>query len=64
MKDRVNCLLAENSATSMADAICEALLNNELRNRLTREALRFIAANYSHWDEQAEKAYRYICRQC
>ncbi len=64
LKDRVNCLLAENSATSMADAICEGLMDDELRNRLTQEALRFTTANYSRWDGQAEKAYRYICREC
>jgi hypothetical protein len=38
-------------------------LNDELRNRLTQEALRFVLANYSRWDEQAEKMYRYICRE-
>jgi cellulose synthase/poly-beta-1,6-N-acetylglucosamine synthase-like glycosyltransferase/glycosyltransferase involved in cell wall biosynthesis len=63
LKDRVNCLLAENSATSIADSICEGLLDDDLRNRLTQEALRFVLADYSRWDEQAEKIYRYICRE-
>jgi glycosyltransferase involved in cell wall biosynthesis len=62
LKDRVNCLLAEHSPSMIADAIQEGLLDDDLRLRLTEEALRLISASYSRWDEQAEKIYRYICR--
>ena len=63
LKDRLNCLLAEASPSNIADAVEEGLEDRGLRERLTRESYRLVLEQYSQWDEQAEKIYRYMCSQ-
>jgi glycosyltransferase involved in cell wall biosynthesis len=60
LQHRVNSLITECSASCFADALEEALTDPELRTRLTSAALELIRERYSRWDEQAEKAYRFM----
>jgi len=60
LQHRLNSLIAECSASCFADALEEALTDPELRTRLTSAALELIRERYSRWDEQAEKAYRFM----
>jgi len=60
LQHRVNSLITECSASCFADALEEALTDPDLRTRLTSAALELIRERYSHWDEQAEKAYRFM----
>jgi O-antigen biosynthesis protein len=64
LKDRVNCLLAENSATALADAIEEALFNRALRSEISERAAELIRKEYSQWDAQAERIYQYLLDCC
>ena len=60
LKDRENCLLAENSPTALADALEEGLKNQSLREKLVGNAFRLIQEHHSNWDNQMEKIYRYL----
>ncbi len=62
LKDRENCLIAENSPTSLADAIEEGLRNQSLREELVANAARMIETQYSDWDKESERIYRYMVR--
>jgi len=64
LKDRENCLLAENSPTAMADALEEGLRNHALREGLVDNAGQMIREQYSNWDAQMEKIYRYVLEMC
>ena len=63
-KDRVNCLLAENSSSALADAVEEGLQNRVLRKDITERAADTIAKHHSQWDLQAEKIYQYMLSCC
>jgi glycosyltransferase involved in cell wall biosynthesis len=63
LKDRENCLLAEAGPSAIADAVEEGLKDDQLRARVTRNALDLIRDQYSDWDAQAEKVHQYICSQ-
>jgi glycosyltransferase involved in cell wall biosynthesis len=60
LKDRENCLLAESSPTALAEALEEGLRNHGLRETLVENAARMIREQYSDWDAQMEKIYRYM----
>jgi len=60
LKDRENCLLAESSPTALADALEEGLSNQPLREQLVDNATRLIQKQYTDWDSQMEKIYRYL----
>jgi glycosyltransferase involved in cell wall biosynthesis len=60
LKDRENCLLAESSPTALADALEEGLSNQPLREQLVENATRLIQKQYTDWDSQMEKIYRYM----
>lgn len=60
LQHRVNSLVTECSASCFADALEEGLTDLALRTRLTSAALEMIRERYSHWDEQAEKIYRFM----
>jgi glycosyltransferase involved in cell wall biosynthesis len=62
LRDGENCLLAEGSATSLAERILEGLSDADLRTRITRTARELIANRYSDWDAQAEKIYQCLRR--
>ena len=61
LKDRENCLLAERSPSSLAEALEEGLRNQPLREKLVENAAALIQSRYSEWDAQMEKVYRYLC---
>ncbi|MGQ9633284.1 MAG: rhamnosyltransferase WsaF family glycosyltransferase [Bryobacteraceae bacterium] len=60
LQHRVNSLITKCSASCIADALEEGLIDADLRTRLTSEALTLIQERYSRWDEQAEKTYRFM----
>jgi cellulose synthase/poly-beta-1,6-N-acetylglucosamine synthase-like glycosyltransferase/glycosyltransferase involved in cell wall biosynthesis len=64
LKHRENCLVSANSASSIADAVEEGLMNRELRIALTQNAAQLVAKEYSDWDGQAEKIYQCMLDQC
>ncbi len=61
LKDGQNCRLAQVSATSIADVLEQALLDQEERRRITRTAAQQIQADFSDWGKQIEKIYAYMC---
>ena len=60
LKDRENCLLAENSPTALAGALEEGLSNQALRETLVANAASMIQERYTDWDAQMEKIYQYM----
>jgi len=64
LTDGENCLLSDLSASSLANRIQEGLENERLRTKITRSASDFVQANYSHWEEQVAKVYRYMLSLC
>jgi O-antigen biosynthesis protein len=64
LKDRINCLLAENSPSGLAAAIEEGLTNSTLRKAITERAAELIRKEYSQWDLQAEKIYQFMLDRC
>jgi hypothetical protein len=61
LRDGENCLLAEPTAESLCAALEQALLDQELRQRLTAQALADIQARHSDWSSQMNKVYEYMC---
>ena len=61
LKDGENCRLSEASATCLADALEQALLDREGRERITANAVRQMQSSFSDWDCQIEKIHRYMC---
>jgi cellulose synthase/poly-beta-1,6-N-acetylglucosamine synthase-like glycosyltransferase/glycosyltransferase involved in cell wall biosynthesis/2-polyprenyl-3-methyl-5-hydroxy-6-metoxy-1,4-benzoquinol methylase len=60
LKDEENCLLAELSPRGLAERIEEGLKDVERRRRITENARRLVQSNFSRWDDQVEKIYRYM----
>jgi len=63
LRDGENCLLAEGSASSLAERIQEGLGDAQLRQRITRDAGDLVRRQYTGWDAQAEKVYQCLLRQ-
>jgi glycosyltransferase involved in cell wall biosynthesis len=61
LKDKENCLLSESSATCLADTLVEAVMNITERERITGTASQLIKKEYSDWNAQMEKIYRFMC---
>jgi len=59
LKDRENCLLAEPSASCIAESIVEGLLDQELRKTLVQNAIKNIQERPG-WDEQFHSVVREI----
>jgi glycosyltransferase involved in cell wall biosynthesis len=64
LKDAENCLLSDLSPTSLADRLQEGLEDDSLRRRITDTAGDFVQKNYSSWEEQIAKIYRYMLSVC
>jgi O-antigen biosynthesis protein len=64
LKDRLNCLVAPNSATGIADAVEAGILNRELRAAISQTAAELVARDHSDWSAQAEKVYQCMLGQC
>ena len=61
LKDGENCLLSLPSATSLADRLEEALLDEELRLKIGKTSSQLIKSQFSNWHEQLEKVYGWMC---
>jgi glycosyltransferase involved in cell wall biosynthesis len=61
LKDGENCLLAQPSASYLADTIARGLHDHELRRRITRNALTMIRREFADWNKQSEHVYQYMC---
>lgn len=61
LHDGENCLLAEPTAESLSAALERGLLDAELRQRLTAQALKDIQERHSDWASQMSKIYAYMC---
>lgn len=62
LHDGENCLLAHASASALSELMEKGLKDQDLRNRITDNALNQIAKNYSNWDGEMEKIFSYINR--
>ena len=56
-----NCLLAEPTAESLCAALERALTDDALRDRLAKQAVADIQANFADWPTQINNVYRYLC---
>jgi O-antigen biosynthesis protein len=61
LKDGENCLLSEPSPTCLAETLVRGLEDIELRKQIQKNALNDILTNYSYWDAQIEKIYKFMC---
>jgi|GEM_PF-491842 glycosyltransferase involved in cell wall biosynthesis/SAM-dependent methyltransferase len=61
LKEDINCLLTEASATRIAETIEKLLLDEDLRSRLTLNALKDIQENHAEWDTELDSIYRFMC---
>jgi glycosyltransferase involved in cell wall biosynthesis len=61
LKDEENCLLSQASATCLADTLQRGLMDEPLRERVTRSAARQIREQFSDWGQQIEKIYAFMC---
>jgi glycosyltransferase involved in cell wall biosynthesis len=60
LKDGVNCLLTEATATRIAETIESLLFDSELSKRITQNALAEINATHTHWDTEMEKVWQFV----
>jgi glycosyltransferase involved in cell wall biosynthesis len=56
-----NCILAEPTATCLAETIERALRDEALRRRITDNALALVRDRYSNWDREIQRVFDYIC---
>ena len=64
LQDGSNCLLADLSASSVAERVAEGLRNTELRRTVTANASGLVGRSYSSWDDSIDHIYRYILGLC
>jgi glycosyltransferase involved in cell wall biosynthesis/GT2 family glycosyltransferase len=63
LRDRENCILAETSASAIAESLEEVLRDTALRARLA-DASSEVVGRYSDWAAEAEKIYRFMLAEC
>ena len=61
LKDGENCILAEPTAESLCRALETALNDDEMRERLTRNAVDYIRKDFADWPSRMDAAYAYMC---
>ena len=61
LKDGENCLLSEPTAESLAHALETALNDDEMRERLSKNAVDYIRENFADWPSRIDAAYEYLC---
>ena len=61
LKDGVNCLLTEASASSLARNLEQALVNEDRRWRIARYAAQDIALNHSNWRGELDQIFEFMC---
>ncbi|MCJ7696678.1 MAG: glycosyltransferase [Anaerolineaceae bacterium] len=60
LRDGQNCYLADSSATSIADTLEEALINESLRATITTRASQEITQHYSDWHAEFKKVFAWM----
>jgi glycosyltransferase involved in cell wall biosynthesis len=60
LKDGENCLLADASATSLVDRLEEALINEDLRQKIVSSANQVIAHDHQDWDREFEQLFTWM----
>jgi glycosyltransferase involved in cell wall biosynthesis len=60
LQDGYNCLLTDATPTCIAETIEKALLDTSTRSRIVENAHRMIVEQFSDWDKQMEKIYRFM----
>jgi glycosyltransferase involved in cell wall biosynthesis len=61
LKDGENCILAEPTAESLCRALETALNDDEMRQRLTRNAVDYIRKDFADWPSRIDAVYSYMC---
>jgi GT2 family glycosyltransferase/glycosyltransferase involved in cell wall biosynthesis len=61
LRDEENSLLAKRTADHLADQLERMCVDEELRKRLSAQALEDIAAAHGDWDAALEPIYDYLC---
>ncbi|SRR5579884_1102616 len=61
LKDNENCLLSKGTASAISETVHRGLVDAELRQKLTSNALEMIRTKYLNWRPQMEKIYEYLC---
>lgn len=61
LKDGENCLLAQPSASCIADVLARGLEDETLRQRIVGNAWQTIREQFADWDRQIERVYAYMC---
>jgi glycosyltransferase involved in cell wall biosynthesis len=61
VRDRENCLLAQPSATCLADALEWAAAHPAERGAITATAASEVRTRYSDWGREIDKMYRFMC---
>ncbi len=61
LKNGENCLVAEASATCLAEVIIQGLENDDERARITARARELIEAKYSDWGAEFSRVYEFMC---
>jgi glycosyltransferase involved in cell wall biosynthesis len=60
LKDGVNCVLTEASATRITETIERVLKNEDLSKAIRENALNEIKENHTDWNSELNKVYRYM----
>lgn len=63
LKDRKNSLVAETTASCLAEAILEGLLNRPLRENIVHEAIQDVKRSLDRWDDEFAEVWRFIERK-
>lgn len=61
LKENVNCLLTEATATRIAETIENLLLNQDLRKQLVQNALQDIKNEHTSWNTELNAIYDFMC---
>ncbi len=61
LKDRVNCLLTEASATSIAETLELGLRDDQLRQEVTHTAGAMVVNERTDWQAEMENIFTYMC---
>jgi glycosyltransferase involved in cell wall biosynthesis len=60
LEDGENCLLSDDSATRLADLLEEALLNEDLRQKIVNSASQVILKDHQDWDREFEQLFTWM----
>jgi O-antigen biosynthesis protein len=60
LQDGHNCMLTDATPSCIAETIEKALLDSETRSTIVENAHRMILEQFSDWDKQMEKIYRFM----